>query len=132
VFAFLPVAPPRMFPEFGFVDTVRENSALYGHIEGSDLVNEFAAVPSFHFGWILLVGLAMFQTNKHIVVRIIAVTLPVMMLLAIVLTANHYVIDAVIGGALVLAALGAVRLLERVPWPHPHVSIAHKGHSLFR
>jgi hypothetical protein len=132
VFALLPVAPPRMFPEFGFVDTVRDNSAIYGQFEGSDLVNEFAAVPSFHFGWILLVSLAIFQTNKHILVRAAAVVLPVLMLLSIVLTANHYMIDAVIGGALVLLALGVVRLLERVPWPHPHVTIAHKGHSLFR
>jgi hypothetical protein len=112
IFATLPVAPPRMFPEFGFVDTVRTNSAVYGSIEDSDLVNEFAAVPSFHFGWILLVGLAVIQTTRHMVFRAVAVLLPVLMLLAILFTANHYVVDAIAGGAVVLAALGVVLLCE--------------------
>jgi hypothetical protein len=113
IFATLPVAPPRMFPELGFVDTVRVHSTVYRSFEGSDLVNEFAAVPSFHFGWILLVGLALIQTNRNIVMRGAGVLLPLVMLAAILFTANHYVIDAVIGGAIVLAALGVVRLVER-------------------
>jgi hypothetical protein len=112
IFATLPVAPPRMFPEFGFVDTVRDNSAVYAHLDNSEVLNEFAAVPSFHFGWILLVALAVYQTSKSAVARILCWSLPIMMLLAIVFTANHYVIDAIIGGAVVLLALGAVRLGE--------------------
>ncbi|MEX2225442.1 MAG: phosphatase PAP2 family protein [Dehalococcoidia bacterium] len=117
IFATMPVAPPRMFPELGFVDTVRDHSSVYQQFEGSDLVNEFAAVPSFHFGWILLVGLALIQTNRNILMRGLAVTLPLMMLLAILFTANHYWIDAVIGGAIVLGALAIVRALEHVHLP---------------
>lgn len=112
IFATMPVAPPRMLPELGFVDTVRTNSAIYSQFEGSDLINEFAAVPSFHFGWILLVGLAVFQTNRHPLIRALAILMPVLMLLSILLTANHYWIDAVIGGALALAALGIVELFD--------------------
>lgn len=112
IFATMPVAPPRMLPELGFVDTVRTNSAIYSQFEGSDLINEFAAVPSFHFGWILLVGLAVFQTNRNPLMRALAVLMPVLMLLSILLTANHYWIDAVIGGGLALAALGVVELFE--------------------
>jgi hypothetical protein len=108
-----------MFPEFGFVDTVRMNSAVYRSLEGSDLVNEFAAVPSFHFGWILLVGLALIQTNHHALVRAGGVLLPVLMLAAILFTANHYVIDAIIVGAIVLLALAAVRVAEG--WSLPRV-----------
>ena len=70
VFATLPVAPPRMFPEFGFIDTVRGGSPVYGSVEGRHLVNEFAAVPSFHFGWILLVSLALFQSSKALMMRV--------------------------------------------------------------
>ncbi|MEX0749884.1 MAG: phosphatase PAP2 family protein, partial [Dehalococcoidia bacterium] len=113
----MPTAPPRMFPELGYVDTVRDHSSVYQQFEGSDLVNEFAAVPSFHFGWILLVGLALIQTNRNILMRGLAVTLPLMMLLAILFTANHYWIDAVIGGAIVLGALAIVRALEHVHLP---------------
>jgi hypothetical protein len=114
IFATLPVAPPRMFPEFGFVDTVHVHSSFYRSLQGTDLVNEFAAVPSFHFGWILLVGIAIIQTNRNPLARAVGVTLPVIMLAAIIFTANHYVIDAIIGGALVLAALAAVRFAERL------------------
>jgi len=112
IFATLPVAPPRMFPEFGFVDTVHAQSSFYRSVQNSDLVNEFAAVPSFHFGWILLVGIAIIQTNRNPLARAVGVTLPLLMLAAIIFTANHYVIDAIIGGAIVLAALAAVRLVE--------------------
>lgn len=125
IFAVLPVAPPRMFPEFGFVDTVRTQSLFYSQIQNTDLVNEFAAVPSFHFGWILLVGMAIIQTNRNILARIAGVLAPVLMLLAILLTANHYVIDALIGGALVLAAFAAVRLWERIPWPAAREKLLH-------
>jgi hypothetical protein len=112
IFATLPVAPPRMFPEFGFVDTVEAQSSLYRSLHASDLVNEFAAVPSFHFGWILLIGIAIYQTNHNLLARTIGVVLPLLMLAAIIFTANHYVIDAIIGGAIVLAALAVVRLAE--------------------
>ena len=117
IFATVPVAPPRMFPELGFVDTVRDQSYVYQSFEGSDLVNEFAAVPSFHFGWILLVGLALVQTNRHFLARAIGVILPLLMFSSIILTANHYWLDAVIGGAIVLAALAVVRVLERIKLP---------------
>ena len=114
IFATLPVAPPRMFPEFGFIDTVRGGSPVYGSVEGRHLVNEFAAVPSFHFGWILLVSLALFQSSKVLMMRVGATLLPVMMLLTILFTANHYLIDALAGGTIVLLALAAVRLVEKV------------------
>ena len=113
IFATLPVAPPRMLPDFGFVDTVRDGSAVYRSFEGSDLVNEFAAVPSFHFGWILLVSVAVYRTNHGRAVRVLAVAAPLLMLSAILLTANHYLLDAVAGAATVLLALGAVCLLEQ-------------------
>jgi hypothetical protein len=114
VFALLPVAPPRMLPEFGFVDTVHVNSAFYRHFHDSGLVNEFAAVPSFHFGWILLVGLALIQTSRRAAVRAFGVLLPLLMLAAIVLTANHYVLDAAVGAAIVLVALVVVIGCERL------------------
>lgn len=113
VFALLPVAPPRMFPEFGFVDTVHANSDVYRRFQGSGLVNEYAAVPSFHFGWILLIGIALVQTSRHALTRVLAVALPVAMLGAIIFTANHYIIDALAGGIVVLSALALVTVAER-------------------
>ena len=79
-------------------------------------------MPSFHFGWILLVGIALIQTNRAVLARVLGVLLPLIMLLAIILTANHYVLDAVAGGVLVLAALGVVVWFEhmRETWPRRH------------
>ncbi len=128
IFATLPVAPPRMFPEFGFVDTVHANSAVYRALEGSDLVNEFAAVPSFHFGWILLIGLALMQANHHIIMRGTGVLLPLLMLAAIIFTANHYVIDAIIGGAVVLLALAVVLMAERWSLPRARERLLQRVH----
>jgi hypothetical protein len=114
IFATLPVAPPRMFPEFGFVDTVRANSKAYSSFDHPRLVNQFAAVPSFHFGWILLVGLAVLQTTRNLALKALGMVMPVAMLLSIIFTANHYLFDAAIGGAIVLLALGLVCCVERV------------------
>lgn len=116
-FALMPVAPPRMFPHLGFVDTVRIHSSVYRAFDRSGFVNEFAALPSFHFGWILLVGVAVWAHGRWLPFRIAGAALPVLMLAAIVLTANHYFLDAIVGGALVLAALGAVLWVERIDLP---------------
>jgi hypothetical protein len=128
IFSTLPVAPPRMFPDFGFVDTVRNGSYAYRSVEGSDLINEFAAVPSFHFGWILLASVAIYRTHRQRVVRLIAVIAPLLMLSAILLTANHYLLDAFAGGATVMLALAVVCLGERcvAAWSARHrPSVAH-------
>jgi len=114
VFAFFPVAPPRLLPDGGFVDTVRLYSRIYNGIEGSGYVNQFAAVPSFHFGWILLVAIAIWETTGNRLLRLAAAGMPVAMLASIVLTGNHYFFDALAGGALVLLALGVVISVERV------------------
>ncbi|HXF52431.1 MAG TPA: phosphatase PAP2 family protein [Dehalococcoidia bacterium] len=113
-FALMPVAPPRMFPHLGFVDTVRLHSEVYRTFERPGFVNEFAAVPSFHFGWILLVGVALWAHGRWMPVRLAGVALPVAMLAAIVLTANHYFLDAAVGGALTLGALAVVVWVERL------------------
>ncbi len=113
-FALMPVAPPRMFPHLGFVDTVRLHSDVYRAFERPGFVNEFAAVPSFHFGWILLVGVALWAHGRWMPLRLAGVALPVAMLAAIVLTANHYFLDAVVGGALTLGALAVVVWVERL------------------
>ncbi len=112
-FALMPVAPPRMFPHLGFVDTVRIHSSIYRAFDHSGFVNEFAAVPSFHFGWLLLAGIAVWKHGRWLPFRLAGVVLPVLMLAAVVLTANHYFLDAFVGGVLVLAALGAVLWIER-------------------
>jgi hypothetical protein len=112
VFAVFPLAPPRFLPEHGFVDTIAGNSAGYRELTASALVNEYAAMPSLHFGWTLLVAIAVVTLVPNIAVRVAAGVIPALMFAAIVLTGNHYIIDGIVGGAVVLAGLGVAAAIR--------------------
>jgi hypothetical protein len=110
----MPLAPPRMFPKLGFVDTAKVfGPASYG---GSSpykgFANQFAAMPSLHFGWALVIAWAVLLGTKSRW-RYLVILHPVITLAAIVLTANHYWLDAVVATALFAFALGVDWLLER-------------------
>jgi hypothetical protein len=104
IFATYPVAPPR-FLDLGLIDTVSEHSASYRVLQPATLTNQYAAVPSLHFGWNLLIGILWFREMPWRVGRALGVVLPAMMCLAIVVTANHYIVDAAAGAAVALVGL---------------------------
>jgi PAP2 superfamily len=101
VYVLYPVAPPRL-AGLGFVDTVTHSAKvnLSSDALGS-LYNPFAAVPSLHFGYALLVGLSVGMLAKTRLVRALGWSYPVVMLLVIVATGNHFFFDAA-GGALAI------------------------------
>jgi hypothetical protein len=112
----LPLAPPRMFPHLGFVDTAKViGPASYG--AGSPykgFANQFAAMPSLHFGWALVIAWAVIvAAGIHSRWRYLAILHPVLTLAAIVLTANHYWLDAVVAIILFGVALVVDSLIER-------------------
>lgn len=113
VFAAFPLAPPRFLPEYGFVDTIALRSSGYRDFNASALVNEYAAMPSLHFGWVLLLAIAWVTVARHRVVRLGGVVLPALMFAAVVLTGNHFIVDGVVAGVIVLAGLGAAAALRR-------------------
>ncbi len=111
VFATFPVAPPRLVPELGLVDTVTEESEAYRVLQPPAFTNQYAAIPSLHFGWNLLAGYALARGAPHIALRVAGALTPVLMFFAVVLTANHFIIDAVAGAAVAFLGLFlAVRL----------------------
>ena len=101
IYLLYPVAPPRL-AGLGFVDTVTHNAKvnLSSDLLGS-LYNPFAAVPSLHFGYALLVGVTVVVLAKGRVARAIGWSYPAVMLLVIVATGNHFFFDAA-GGALAI------------------------------
>ena len=104
-----PTAPPRLLPEglgFGFVDTVVQQYQQSRPLTPSWFVNEYAAMPSMHVGWNLLVGIALWLATRNIIIRAFAVLMPLAMLTDIVLTANHYILDAAAGFGVMLLGLG--------------------------
>jgi membrane-associated phospholipid phosphatase len=96
VFATFPVAPPRLLPT-GFVDTIAGGSPAYRVLQPAAFTNQFAAMPSLHVGWNLVVGLALWAAGRALWQRLLAVAMPVLMAVAVVLTANHYLLDVVVG-----------------------------------
>src|SRR5262245_40314691 len=112
VFALFPVAPPRL-TDLPLVDTVTRHAEGYRQIVPPELVNQYAAMPSFHAGWNVLVGIAVFRATRNRLLRGLAVAGPLAMLAAVVATANHYVIDVAAGVAIVLAGLVVLHLVER-------------------
>jgi membrane-associated phospholipid phosphatase len=82
------------------VDTVTVSSHAYRVLQPPMFTNQYAAVPSLHVGWDLLMGLAIAVAARRLWVRLLGVVMPVAMAIAVVLTANHYVVDAIAGAAL--------------------------------
>jgi len=111
-----PLAPPRFLPGFGMLDTVREMGL--DPSASSDFVlsyNRYAAMPSLHYAWALLVTVACFQVRWWWA-RAFGVGFQGLMLVAIIATANHYVVDA-IGGVLLLVIAFAVLKAAEGAWP---------------
>ncbi|HET9738622.1 MAG TPA: phosphatase PAP2 family protein [Solirubrobacteraceae bacterium] len=113
VFALYPVAPPRL-TDLPLVDTVTRGAEGYRQLLPQDLVNQYAAMPSFHAGWNVLLGIVVFQATRHPLLRAVAVAGPAAMVFAVVATANHFVVDVIVGVAIVLAGLAVLHAMDRL------------------
>lgn len=103
-FALVPVAPPRL-GVLDLVDTVTQRSSSYRAFQPPGLINKYAALPSLHFGWNLLVGIVLWRSTANRAVRAFALIMVPLMAFAVVATANHYVVDVLAGGVVALAGL---------------------------
>ncbi len=112
VFVTWPLAPPRL-ADLGLVDTITEENTAYRVLQPTQFTNQFAAMPSLHAGWDLLVGIAIVTAASTAVVKAIGYAMPVLMTVSVVVTANHYILDVVAGIALVLLGHAAALALER-------------------
>jgi hypothetical protein len=107
----IPVAPPRLLPELGFVDTaLRFHQSVYPPVGGGG-PDQFSAMPSLHIGWAALIafGVIVAGTGRR---RALILVHLVLTFLAIVVTANHFWLDGVASIGLLAAAVGLARLTE--------------------
>jgi PAP2 superfamily len=125
-FTLVPTAPPRLVGSgHGFIDTMAQYGS-YGWW-GTDasaprgmghLTNQYAAMPSLHFGWSLWCGIMLFRYGRHRVVRVLGVLYPLVTALVVMGTANHYLLDVLAGGTVMgigyLLAPPALRLVDRL------------------
>ncbi len=106
-FMLFPLAPPRMIAEH-FVDTINIfGPSQYASREFANYYNAYAAMPSLHFGWTVMFGI-MFLRSHNKLIKIFGVIYPTMTLFAITITGNHFIMDAVGGGLLILASFLAM------------------------
>lgn len=101
IYWLLPVTPPRLLAESGFVDTIGD----IRRAKPGPLANNYAAIPSYHFGWILLIVIGAWWETKSLAPRFAAVAFLALMTWAIVATGNHYFLDMALGGVMVILAL---------------------------
>jgi membrane-associated phospholipid phosphatase len=114
----MPTAPPRFFPELGFVDTI----AYYVNVKhDSGLValffNPYAAIPSMHVAFSLLVAVPTMLVVRHRAAKVLWAVYPLVVAFVVVVTGNHWFFDAVAGAVVAgTSALVAKHVLSRV-WP---------------
>ena len=98
-----PLMPPRLLPEsYGFVDTLAEYPTFWSFNSGTmnEVSNQYAAMPSLHFAWSTFCLCALLPHLRRAGARAAIIAYPGLTLTAIVLTGNHYILDAA-GGAVV-------------------------------
>ncbi|HVF13827.1 MAG TPA: phosphatase PAP2 family protein, partial [Acidimicrobiales bacterium] len=108
-FATYPLMPPRLLPaSYGYVDTLRTYGSLWSFDSGamSKISNQYAAMPSLHFAWAMWSTLVLVPALRSWWAKAAAALYPAFTLFAIVVTANHFVLDAV--GGVVALGVGAV------------------------
>ena len=108
-FMLFPLAPPRMIAEY-FVDTIKAfGPSGYASREFANYYNAYAAMPSLHFSWTVMFGIMFLRANNKWI-KVLGVIYPALTLFAITITGNHYIMDAVGGGLLVLASFLTMEL----------------------
>ena len=114
-YVLVPTAPPRMFPEWGFVDTLAQFSSV-SHDSG--LIawgsNPYAAMPSLHGMDALIVGIVMFGLVRSRIAKALWLAWPAWVAFSVISTGNHYWLD-IVAGFLIAIAVGLVLRHPRTP-----------------
>jgi membrane-associated phospholipid phosphatase len=110
-----PTAPPRMFPHYGFVDTIVDFSNVnHDSSIAKIFINPYAAVPSMHCAFALMIGGTGAMVSRHRLSKAFWAVWPLLVAWVVIVTANHYWVDVALGWTVALSsALVAHRLLAR-------------------
>jgi hypothetical protein len=110
----MPTAPPRFFPEWGFFDAVADFTGVnHDATAVNALFNPYAAVPSMHVCFALMIGIPLARLSKHRATRIIWGVYPLLVTFVIVATGNHFLADAILGAMTAAVSAYAAAWLAR-------------------
>ncbi len=115
-FRFWPLMPPRLLPHhFGFTDTLDKYPTFWSFNSGAmkKISNQFAAMPSVHCAWALWCACVLVPRVKTTWAKTLAVLYPIVTVAVIVITANHYFLDAVGGFFILGVGYVAARILTQ-------------------
>jgi len=113
-YAVFPTAPPRFFfPEYGFQDTVSSFASVDKEDSVNVLFNPYAAVPSMHCAFAIMIGVTLARLCRFRLARIAWAVYPVVMTWVVVVTANHWWLDAALGAATAAVSAYAAAWLAR-------------------
>jgi hypothetical protein len=105
-----PVAPPRFMPEWGFQDSVANFTGVPNDsVTVNALYNPFAAVPSMHVAFALMIGLPMAKLVRHRTLKIVWRLYPLLVTWVVVATGNHWIADAILGALVAAVSAWAAR-----------------------
>jgi hypothetical protein len=111
-YTIFPTAPPRFFPEWGFVDSVADFTGVHADSTAvNTLFNPYAAVPSMHVAFSLMIGWSLAQVVRWRVARIWWSCYPFLITFVIVATGNHFLTDAFLGACVAAVSATAARAL---------------------
>jgi membrane-associated phospholipid phosphatase len=110
-----PTAPPRMLTEYGFIDTITDFSNVnHDSALAKIFINPYAAVPSMHCAFALMIGGAGVRLSRRWFTKAFWAFWPLLVVWVVIVTANHYWVDAALGAMVAAtAAVVAQRLLAR-------------------
>jgi hypothetical protein len=116
VFMLFPVASPFAIPSIDLVDTIQTyGPTFYGTPEMASYYNISAAMPSLHFSWTTILGVLLWRTLPGWI-RFVGLLYPALTFFAIVITGNHFIVDAVGGGLLAVLSFGLVAMIQPNMW----------------
>jgi membrane-associated phospholipid phosphatase len=127
-YALYPTAPPRLMPEWGFTDSISQFLGVphFDNGSASAFLNLYAAVPSMHVCFAVMIGGPMIRLVKHWPAKIAWALYPVWITFVVVATGNHYLTDVFLGALTAgVSALLAQRLLARARpdvWAFSHAT----------
>ena len=117
VFTLFPLASPFLASPFDqaerLVDTIQElGPSFYGSPGMAPFYNTNAAMPSLHFTWTAVLGVLLLRRLRG-ALKLLGVAYPALTFFAITVTGNHFIVDAIAGGALAVLSLSLVELWTR-------------------
>ena len=122
LYLMLPTAPPRFFPDLGYVDVLKlhTDQGWWGSDASAprgmgQLTNELAAFPSLHCGWALWVALCVHRNTRNWVLRILAWLSAAATAVAVVGTGNHWTLDVIVGWMVIIAGVVGVASFTKPP-----------------